>query len=228
MGTKKQLLFLHGYLSSSDSFYCQIPYFSRYFEVYAIDFQGFGKNKGMDTPYSLDDYITQLKEFMSNNNIVKPHVIAHSFGARVAIKMASYDQDVFDKLVLTGAAGLKPKQTLKKIVKKGVFNLLKKFTSKDKLKKFYSQDYLSLDPVMQQSFIKIVNEHLDDRLKFIVNKTLILFGDKDGQTPLYMAKRLNKNIRNSKLKILRGAGHFCFIDKPYTFNMEVENFLFSK
>ena len=165
---------------------------------------------------------------LSNNNIVKPHVIAHSFGARVAIKMASYDQGVFDKLVLTGAAGLKPRRTLKKIVKKGVFNFLKKFTSKDKLKRFYSQDYLSLDPVMQQSFIKIVNEHLDDRLNFIKNKTLILFGDKDGQTPLYMAKRLNKNIKNSKLKILRGAGHFCFIDKPYTFNMEVEDFLFSK
>lgn len=219
---------MHGYLSSSDSFYCQIPYFSRFFEVHAIDFQGFGKNKGMAYPYSLDDYITQLKEFMAVNNIHKPHVIAHSFGARVAIKATSLDGELFSKLVLTGAAGLKPKRTLKKTIKKSIFNLLKKFTSKEKLTRFYSQDYLSLDPIMRQSFIKIVNEHLDQNLSSIKNKTLIIFGDKDKQTPLYMAKRLNKNITNSRLKIIEGAGHFCFIDKPYTFNMEVGEFLFSK
>ena len=81
---------------------------------------------------------------------------------------------------------------------------------------------------MQKSFIKIVNEHLDYTLPKIKNQTLIVFGSEDKETPLYMAKKLHKNIKNSKLVIIKGAGHFCFIDNPNKFNLEVREFLLSK
>ena len=81
---------------------------------------------------------------------------------------------------------------------------------------------------MKESFIKIVNEHLDSLLGGIYNKTLIINGKNDRETPLYMAKRLNLGIKNSKLVIIENAGHFCFIDKSDKFNMEVREFLLSK
>ena len=80
---------------------------------------------------------------------------------------------------------------------------------------------------MQESFKKIVSEHLDYALDKIENQTLIIFGEKDTETPLYMAKRLNAGIKNSKLKIIKNAGHFCFIDKPFEFNDCVREFLLS-
>ena len=181
----------------------------------------------MTYPYSLDDYILDLKEYAYKTGLKSPSVIAHSFGARVAIKSAYQDANFFDKLVLTGAAGLKPKNTLKKNIKRISFNFLKKFIPKEKLKGFYSSDYLALSPVMQESFIKIINETLDYALPFINNQTLLVFGDLDQETPLYMAKRFHENISNSKLKIMEGAGHFCFLDKPHAFNMEVREFLLS-
>ena len=60
---KKQLLFLHGYLADRNSFVYQLKFFERYFEVFAPDLKGFGQNKGMDYPYSLDDYIKEVEEF---------------------------------------------------------------------------------------------------------------------------------------------------------------------
>jgi pimeloyl-ACP methyl ester carboxylesterase len=81
---------------------------------------------------------------------------------------------------------------------------------------------------MKESYKKIVNEHLDYATFNIENRTLIINGKLDTETPPYTAKRLNKNIKNSRLIMLDGAGHFCFIDKPYTFNMEVREFLLSK
>ena len=81
---------------------------------------------------------------------------------------------------------------------------------------------------MKESFIKIVNEHLDYTLSGIYNQTLIVNGEKDRETPLYMAKRLNSGIKNSKLVIIEKAGHFSFIDNPERFNMEVRDFLLSK
>ena len=218
---------MHGYLADSNSFYNQLEYFGRNFDVFAPDFKGFGKNKGMEYAYSLDDYILDLKEYAYKHGLKNPHVIAHSFGARVAVKCAANDKDFFDKIVLTGAAGLKPKLSLIKRVKKGAFSVLKKFVKKERLKAFYSKDYLALDPVMKESFVKIVNEHLDGLLGDIVNETLIIYGSGDKDTPPYMAKRFHSGINGSKLIFIEGAGHFAFIDKPHKFNTEVKEFLLS-
>ena len=182
----------------------------------------------MPYPYSLTDYVNELKNYILANNITKPNIIAHSFGGRIEIKLLATDGELVNRVVLTGSAGLKPKRSFKYRVKKLCYSLLKKFVKKERLKGFYSKDYLSLSPVMQQSFIKIVNEHLDNLLPKIKNKTLIVFGEKDTETPIYMAKKLNKNIKNSKLIIIKGAGHFCFLENPNKFNLEVREFLLSK
>jgi pimeloyl-ACP methyl ester carboxylesterase len=222
---KKALLFLHGYMSSGKSFAYQTKFFSSYFTVYAPDLTGFGENEYMPYPFSLDDYAKWVKDYMTANGIVKPHIIAHSFGGRVAIKLSSTYPDLFDKIVLTGSAGLKPRRTAKYHFKRCAFKLLKPFVKKEKLKKFYSKDYLALNPVMKQSFNKIINEHLDDLLPKITNQTLIINGKNDTETPLYTAKRLKRGIKNSQIFIIENAGHFCFIEKANLFNIIVREFL---
>ena len=222
---KPSLLFLHGYGSFGKSFAPQIAFFKKDYNVYYPDMKGFGENKDMPYPYSLGDYAEEIKEYMSRNGIEKPCVVAHSFGARVAIKLAAENGEIFDKIVLTGAAGLKPKFSLKKAIKKTIFGIATKFVPKRKLSAFYSKDYRALSPVMKESFVKIVNENLDGLISHVKNPTLIIFGDKDKETPLYMAKRLNSGIENSKLVIFNGAGHFAFLDKPMKFNAEVKEFL---
>ncbi len=224
---KKWLVFLHGYLSSKESFAFQTPYFSKFFNVLAFDLKGFGENAGMEYPYSLEDYCQEVKSELIKRNVKKPCVIAHSFGGRIAIKLASENKDFFDKIVLTGCAGMKPKFSFKRAAKKSVFKILKPFLGKEKLKRFYSSDYLSLSPVMQKSFVKIVNEYLDDRLQYIQSPTLVVVGTKDKDTPLYTAKRIAKGVKNGTLSVMKDAGHFAFIDKPYKFNMEVGEFLLS-
>ena len=220
-------MFLHGYLSSGNSFVYQTKFFSRDFEVFAPDLKGFGENIDMKTPYSLDDYIDEVGEYIYKNSLNNPYIVAHSFGGRIAIKGIATKKIQAKKLVLTGSAGLKPKNSIKKIYKKACLNFLKHFLSKQKLERFYSKDYLALNDIMKQSFIKIVNEHLDGYLQSVLVPTLIINGNLDKETPLYMAKKLNKNIKNSTLIVMQGCGHFCFIDKPNKFNVEVKEFLLS-
>ncbi len=222
---ENSLLFLHGYLADKRTFYHQIKHFEKFLEVFALDLKGFGENTGMEYPYSLDDYIDEVNEYKYKNNIVNPNLIAHSFGGRIALKGLYKSPNFCNKLILTGCAGLKPKPSLVKGLKKVTFNILRKFVDKKKLTAFYSKDYLALNDTMKRSFVKIVNEHLDYTLPFIQNKTLVIFGDKDRETPVYMAKKLVKNIKNSSLVIIKNAGHFCFIDNPLAFNIAVENFL---
>ena len=218
---------MHGYLSNGQSFFNQIYHFSRDYEVFAPDLVGFGNNPNMPYPYSLDDYVDSVCRYMAQNKIENPIIIAHSFGGRIAIKGLATKKIKAQKLVLTGSAGLKPKWSIKREAKKTCFSVLKKFVGKDKLKRFYSPDYLALNQTMRLSFIKIINEHLESYLPLIEVETLIINGKLDTETPLYMAKRINKNIKNSTLKVFDGCGHFCFLDKPNKFNMEVREFLLS-
>lgn len=218
---------MHGYLADNRIFFNQYKSLKNYFEIYAPDLKGFGTNRGMTRPYSLDDYADEVKEYVMENGLKNPHVIAHSFGGRIAIKLASENPDLFDKIVLTGSAGLKPRFSIKKQSKKIIFKTLKPFLKKEKLECFYSSDYRALSPIMKESFIKIVGEHLDDRISKIQNQVLIVNGKLDKETPVYTAKKLNKGIKNSKLVLIENAGHFCFMDKPIKFNTEVVEFLLS-
>ena len=181
----------------------------------------------MDFPYSLDDYCDEVVKFIKDNRLKRPHVIAHSFGGRIAVKLAALNPDLFGKIVLTGAAGLKPRPSVKKTVKRLAFKAVKPFIKKQKLEWFYSSDYRALSPVMRQSFVKIVNEHLDTLAGKITNQTLVINGKDDKETPPYFARRYNRLIKNSRLILIWGAGHFCFIDKPIKFNTEVKEFLLS-
>lgn len=214
-------------MSCGDSFAYQFKYFSKSFNVYAPDLTGFGKNGYMPYPYSLGDYVTEVHNYIEQNGLKKPHVIAHSFGARIVLKTLYGDPSAFDKVVLTGAAGLKPRYSFKKGFKKAAFNLLKTFFPREKLSGFYSKDYIGLSPVMKASFRKIVAETLDYTLGSIKNPVLLVFGKNDTETPLYMAKRFEKELANAKLTVLSDAGHFAFVDRPLTFNREVEKFLLS-
>ena len=73
---------------------------------------GFGENKGMSYPYSLCDYADEIIRLVDELKIKKYDVLAHSFGARVAVKIANGDGRA-DRIVFTGAAGLKPRRSLK-------------------------------------------------------------------------------------------------------------------
>ena len=188
---------------------------------------GFGNSSDMKTPYNLNDYANEVREVIDELKSDKIDVVAHSFGARVLVKLLQTDKRI-DKIVLTGAAGLKPRRSLKYYFKRTAFKVLSVFFQKDRLKRFYSSDYNALSPVMQESFKLIVNEHLDEEYKKIKNKTLIIFGKKDKETPLYMAKRMRKYVKGSKLIVLNKEGHFCFSENPAAFNSAVFSFLMEK
>ena len=218
------MLFLHGYLSCKESFSYQIKYFSRFFRVVAVDMTGFGNSPMMKKPYSLDDYAAEISSVIDTLNVKKVDIIAHSFGARVLVRLLKTD-DRIDKIVLTGAAGLKPRRTVKYVLNKLKFNALSHFIPREKLKKYYSEDYNSLNDVMKESFKLIIGDRLDEEYKKIKNETLLVFGKDDRETPLYAAKRMRKYIKNSKLKVLPHAGHFCFCEFPDEFNGVVFSFL---
>lgn len=218
---------LHGYLSSKESFIRQIDFFARFRRVIAVDMSGFGKSPPIKYPYSLDDYAREIKRVLDEIGAEKADLLAHSFGARVAVRLLKSEKRI-DKIVFTGAAGLTPRRNFRYAVRRASFLILKNFLPREKLTKFYSSDYVNLSPVMRESFKKIIADNLDDEYAKISNRTLLIFGKNDTETPLYMARKMNKLMKNSSLAVLKGAGHFCFAEKSAEFNGKVAEFLLSR
>ena len=201
----------------------KFPFFSRFFKVYTPDLPGFVSEP--ERAYSLDDYASAVDEYLSA--VIKetgktPSVIAHSFGARIVFRLAPTDK--IDKLVLTGAAGVKMKRSLRVKLKILAYKSIKRVFHV-RLTALESSDYKRLSPVMRESFNKIIAVDLTDRLQYIKNKTLIINGDNDRETPPRTARVINKRVKGSQLVFIKGAGHFCFVDDPATFNITVKEFL---
>ncbi len=64
-----------------------------------------------------------------------------------------------------------------------------------------------------------------DALKSIKNKTLIIWGDRDRSYNLEQVKTLEKNIKNSKLKIFENCAHNVHLEQPDQFNKAIKDFL---
>ena len=222
-GEGKDLVLLHGYLASKESFYPQIEYFSKYFRVTAPDFPGMGGAESLEAAWSVDDYADWTREFLARRGIANPHVIAHSFGGRVAVKLLSRGEN-FDRAVLTGCAGIIPKRGIKYKLRVRAYRIVKKLAPGYAEKRFGSAEYRTLSPVMRESYKKIVNEDLREQAKLISRPVLFLHGERDRETPLSSAQVYVSCVKGSRLQVLKDCGHFAFLDDPFHFNLAAEEF----
>ena len=149
-----------------------------------IDFPPFGKSGEVSSDWSIFTYANLVVSLCEKLNIKKINLIGHSFGGRVAIVVATLCKNETNKLVLIDSAGLKPKRSLKYYFKVWSYKIRKKMGLD--VSQYGSDDYKNLDEKMRPVFNSIVNTHLDDFLPLIKNETLIMFGEKDKSTPLYM------------------------------------------
>lgn len=219
------MLLLHGYLSCKESFYYQIKFLSRYFRVTAPDIIGFGASARLEEPYSLTDYCDWLKEFIHVSGLEKPHIIAHSFGARLAFKYLSGQKDAADKLVVTGGAGIVKPRSKSYIRRVKAYRRMKKFFPSYAEKHFGSEEYRTLPPVMRESYKKIVNEDLRSAAAEVENKTLLVYGREDKVTPPDCEGKIFNGLIKDSTFALADGGHFCFSENAEAFNKLVYDFL---
>lgn len=230
--SKKFIVFLHGWGADLNSFLWLKDYFVDDYSLIFLDFEGFGESLQPKNVKFVSDYANDLHELLSLFDICELNIVAHSFGGRVAIKYLFMHQGEFEnvKLCLVDSAGIKPRRGLGYYLKVKKFKALKRKAQKneclrEKLNDFGSDDYKKLSPIMKETFKNIVNEDLSCYAKFLTCKTIIIWGRKDKETKIYMAKKLNKLIKNSKLQIINNAGHFCFLENKEEFLIILDTFL---
>ncbi len=213
--SKSPILLLHGWGVDSEIFkgiWQSFP--DRVF--LCIDFPPFGKSQKTIEDFTIYTYVALVMSLCEHLGIEKCDILAHSFGGRVASILASVKCSLVHSCILIGSAGLKPRRNLKYYYKIYKYKLLKKL-GRSTLN-LGSKDYKMLDEGMKKTFNSIVNEDLLAYYKNVRCPCLLIWGEKDDQTPLYMAKKLKKILPKSNLVIIKDAGHFCFLTNPLSVN----------
>ncbi|MFH0854081.1 MAG: alpha/beta hydrolase [bacterium] len=226
---KPIFLILHGWNGSSDSWIKVCEILKKEYEIYCLDFPFFGKSEALKEAWVIDDYVEMVEEFAKKiilndmHKISGMNIIAHSFGGRVAIKLAAKNYNWIESIFLCDAAGIKHQATIKQKIAKIFANAGKKIlqampaeTNKNFApairKIFYKlingQDYYNCkDEIMKKTFQNIINEDLCSYLEKIKIHTEIIWGEKDKYTPLADGRSMNEKIKNSNLHIIKNTGH---------------------
>lgn len=213
------ILVLHGWGVGSESWVGVAELMAKEgYRVIVPDMPGFGKSAVPEKPWTVDDYVEWVKDFADKLEMDGFILIGHSFGGQVAAKFCAICPKKVDKLVLCAAAVVrKPRLGSRQILAKylaktkiifqnipfGIYPVLRKIVYRIA----GTRDYAQLQGVMAQTFLNVVGESVIESAKRIKTLTLIVWGDKDRETPTEDAREVNKAIAGSRLEIIPDAGH---------------------
>ena len=211
-GIGKDILLLHGWGQNIEMMKFLGDAFMDRFRITILDFPGFGGSDEPSRPWTLSDYSLLLEALVNELKIVKPIIIGHSFGGRVAIKYSA--NHPIEKLVLFGSpcVRLQKKLPLSTRILKKLKTLPGLNQFGEKMKKYIgSRDYKAATPIMRQTLVQVVNEDLSEFAKKIEEPTLLIWGDHDLEDPLEDAKILESLLYDGALIILPGT-HYAYLE----------------
>lgn len=225
---KKTIILLHGWggsLKSLSPLQDELVKSGNY-RVFNIEWPGFGDSPVSKTNAVLGDYSGYLGDFISTQNLIKPILVGHSFGGKVAMHLLINHPRIAEKLILINSSGIKPKNNLKKTILYfptklfgGLFSIAGLRNVKPLVRKVYykivvhEDDYL-LSEDLRETLKNVLDENLDKEVKNIDVETLLLWGENDAKTPLWMAEYLKNEIPNSKLEVIKDARHNLPLVQP--------------
>jgi pimeloyl-ACP methyl ester carboxylesterase len=199
------------------------------FGVIVPNLPGFGGTNPPPRPWQVQDYAEWIKEFCEKEKLSQVFLLGHSFGGRLAVKFSAKNPEKLIKLILVDSAGFDREKNLalqQKFILKAA-EILHFIVMLPLAKNLYpifrrlayffagTKDYyLIKEPVMKETFKKIITEDLTPHLSQIKTPTLIVWGKKDKLTPLKTAYLIKEKISDSTLEILPDVGHNPHLECP--------------
>lgn len=209
----ENILFLHGWGGDEKSFTPILPFFKSRYNCICISMP-----KEPNKPWALEDYAEFVIAELDKMVVKHMHVIAHSFGARVAALLLNMQPKRFGRLVLVGPAGIKPRFSLWRWFKIRLHKL-------KIIKCKGSPDYRVLSRNGKITFQNIIKRDLMPEISQIVHPSLIIWGAKDKSVKKYMVKKWTTLNDCTRMKAYKKSGHFCFLDESTRFIADAEEFI---
>jgi len=108
----------------------------------------------------------------------------------------------------------------------GLLKIMKPYLVDKKILEQYIDHIVNVDPVFLSDLTRNMQEHTaEDSVKKINIPTLIVGGEEDTFTPVWLSKKMHHLIPNSELFIVKKGSHVALVEQPELINLRMEKFL---
>lgn len=242
-GEGPPLIFVHGTGGHLEAYVRNFRGLTPHFRMITYDMAGHGLSEKPDRPYTIDFLSDHLVGLMDALGIEKAHLSGESIGGWVAAWTAAHHPERVDRLILNTPGNIRNKPEVMKRVKESSLRAVRE-ASREAVRArlewlFYDKSFVSDELVeiryriyTQPNFLRameniVAMQEWEIRKHYVwdpswVGKiqapTLLLWTDHDPTGGLDEAELLQQWLPNSKLHVIKGAGHWPQWEKPEEFN----------
>lgn len=246
-GEGRPLIILHGLFGTADNWVTLAKKFAKYRKVYLIDQRNHGQSPH-HPDFSYAAMVNDIRLFLMAHDIIKPDILGHSMGGKVAMFFAVKYPDLINKLMVIDI-GPKFYPIHHDVILEGlkaidIENLTKRQEADDELAEYVEY------PSVRQFLLKNLQRtksgyewkmNLDVIYNDIANVGIGLKPDDTfnhitlfvkGSLSQYILDEdldgIKKHFPASSLVTIHGASHWVHYEKPDELSMVIEEFLLSK
>ncbi len=191
------------------------------YDALALDLPGFGATPAPDSGWSTSEYAVWVRECLdelARSGGDRPVLVGHSFGGRVAVRLAATSPELVRGIVLTGVPLLRPETAARKpsfgfralrFLNKWHF-ISNDFMERERRKRG-SADYRAAEGELREVLVKAVNEDYGDALDELASNGLpvaMVWGEHDTAATTAMAERARARMgARADLVVVPGSAH---------------------
>lgn len=218
----KSLVLVHGWGGNIKSLELLANLSAQKYRCLLIELPGFGQSSCPDSNWGVKEYAELVSRVIHKLGFKQVNYFGHSFGGSLGIFLSNHEPQLINQLVLCNTSFKRENKTNKhasylQFLPFGFKRLLYRI--------FFPQSDTMKFPRLEANFRIIIQQDLTYLLQHIKQKTLILWGQKDQDTSIILAKLLHQKIKNSELKIFPGIGHGLPLKQPELVYQALVNFL---
>lgn len=225
-GKGTPLLLLHGYPLDHHLWDDVAPLLEDTFDLILPDLRGFGESTTADSPFTMDDYASDIADLLDQLGIQKTAIVGHSMGGYVALAFARLYPERVSGLGLVSSQVLADPPDRKEgryksaadVSDKGIGGVVEtmtpKFTSDERLQAFARETMERQQPAAFIGALKAMAERMDSTplLSSFNFPVVIIHGEADALIPIDRAREVKNAIPQAHLVELNGAGHMPMME----------------
>jgi len=232
------LILIHGFGNNLHSWRSITPILSEVYNIYILDLLGFGlSDKPTDYDYSNANQAESISEFADALNLDSFIVGGHSLGGSIAFHVAMNNQNTKGLILFNPGiinTGVPEFARYLNLIFPFARVSAKQFADRDFREEFLRRSYHDpsivdeqvMDDIMlgakSEGYLtgttSMLNKFYDaneaELMHKVNNPTLIVFGIEDRNKSMEEALQLKNGFRNSKLELIKDAGHYVHEESP--------------
>jgi pimeloyl-ACP methyl ester carboxylesterase len=238
------IVFSHGLLWNGRMFHSQVDVLKSSFRVVVYDHRGQGRSGESSESFTMETNYEDALALIEALDLGPCHFAGLSMGGFVAMRLAARNPNLIKSLILMETSSDEEPNTFKYSMLNMIVKLMGVKAVSNKVmpimfgKKFLEEPARAKEKAYWQgqlennkkSITKAVNavisrQSVYHELPAIKCPVLIIVGDLDVATVPEKSIRIHNQLTNSRLKVIKGAGHSSCIEEPEKINQAILGFL---